>query len=718
MKGQHMIKPRTADLRLLLETGYRLLPLHAPFATRRDKKGNLRKAGKSPLDFAWTKKIYDSRKVVSRYGGINNIGIQLRDTDLILDVDVRHGGKEGLLKLRAACPDWKFEDSVRAVTGGGGLHIYLTKPADFKPVTTLPEFPGIEFKTKGTQIVAPGSVHPDTKKFYSWHTLSASLAEVQAAPKSLLKLIKRPPPPENTPDAGEISPEQLAKMLDYLKPEDFNTNDLWLPIMFACHQATGGEGRQEFIDWSTSDPAFTDRDIEIGARWDSCDPNEPGGITARTLYKELIAAECPMNLIPGNSPEDEFDDIDELDAPDDGEETESESDDECSEDAFEPLGQVDPESIPPRPWHVKGVLYEEKCYGLVGPGGAGKSVCSLILAVVMATGKPFGPWESIDGKPRKVLIVQGEDSRDELEMRLIAICKTMRIDRAQIKGRILIDKKQKDIRLVETNQKTGKRRTTNFWKRIRRAIQKLGIDCVMIDPFVKTHSGFNESDNADMQFVIEKIEELLAGLQCSLLMVHHTSKSGGADDANSIRGASAIANAFRGGHTFYPMTGAEHEKIKPPLPKERYVRITGVKQNYAEKFGARWFRLEIQNVNSMETAVGLQPVNFEISDATEDFNVEEDWPRYEDFLDRIQEGRPDGNRYTASNRGPEKARADALLKNEFGMTMKQARARLDSLIDTGILREGAYKPKTKNKNERHARQGLFVVEQSHSDDDL
>ena len=71
-------------------------------------------------------------------------------------------------------------------TGGGGLHLYLKKPADVLIAHTLKDYPGLEFKTKGRQVVGPGSIHPETGKTYD----VLVDAEVAAAPASLLELIK------------------------------------------------------------------------------------------------------------------------------------------------------------------------------------------------------------------------------------------------------------------------------------------------------------------------------------------------------------------------------------------------------------------------------------------------------------------------------------------------------------------------------------------------
>jgi hypothetical protein len=298
----------------------------------------------------------------------------------------------------------------------------------------------------------------------------------------------------------------------------------------------------------------------------------------------------------------------------------------------------------------------------------------------------------------------------------------MGVDRKRIAGRIVFYRKQKNIRLLEMNQRTGKRGKTKYWKKLHTAIRKLDIGCAIIDPMIKTHSGFDESNNADMQYVVEETEKLVAGTSCSLLLVHHTNKSGNADDASAIRGASAISNALRGGHTFYPMTGAEHGRIKPPLPKELYVRITGVKQNYAARIGARWLELVVSQVNDTDKSVGLRlcPPGFEktpeeafAEDGTT-FDIKGEWPHFERLMANIRDGLPGGVRYTGGMRGPRKGSLRGLLADEFGLTSNQAKMYMAALMGQEFLIEKEYRP-GKSSN-RHKVMGLFAADEVPEDD--
>jgi putative DNA primase/helicase len=106
---------------------------------------------------------------------------------LVLDVDPRHGGDEALRDLE----QWHgpLPQTVEALTGGGGQHIYFRCP-DGQASGKLAD--GIDLKANGGYIVAPPSVHPNGQR-YAWelsrHPDDVSLAD---PPPWLLALLTAP----------------------------------------------------------------------------------------------------------------------------------------------------------------------------------------------------------------------------------------------------------------------------------------------------------------------------------------------------------------------------------------------------------------------------------------------------------------------------------------------------------------------------------------------
>lgn len=264
---------------------FTLIPLHKPKDLMRLKGGKTKPVGKAPVHNNWTTREYNSEKV--RAAAIRdgrNIGVRLTEEQLVIDVDPRNGGADGFLSF---CADIGFDAQrfPRVVTGSGGFHVYMTKPADLLIRDTLEseDYNGVEFKSKGRQVVAAGSIHPNGKP-YLWDDQYPNIKDgLPPAPRKLLKAITRPPRGEGVTSGGQYSQEQIAEALSKLDVHEFNTNDKWFQLMQACHHATAGEGRSEFLDWSTSDPAYAADAYMIGKRWDSLHADKNDGVTYKTL---------------------------------------------------------------------------------------------------------------------------------------------------------------------------------------------------------------------------------------------------------------------------------------------------------------------------------------------------------------------------------------------------------------------------------------------------
>lgn len=310
------IQTDSSALTWYIDAGWQLIPLlHYQYFDQH--KGKRRERGKSPQDANWTTKHYNSAAQISHMDAGNNVGVRLRATDLVIDVDPRNF-KEGDDPFTRLCEDCNInpDDYPVVNTGSGGIHVYMTKPDEVSVRDSLPDYEGVEFKTIGRQVVSAGSIHPTTHKLYEWDLFSQKLSDVVGAPQVLINMIRRPDISAAT-GGGEHNQEELAKMLDVLDPENFRDHSDWLTLMQACHHATAGDGRSEFIEWSTRDPQYQNDGCIIGRRWDSlhADNNGSARITYRTLHKILRDA-GHENTIPRRSAEDDFEEVGPVDPED------------------------------------------------------------------------------------------------------------------------------------------------------------------------------------------------------------------------------------------------------------------------------------------------------------------------------------------------------------------------------------------------------------------
>jgi hypothetical protein len=265
--------------------GHEFIPLHGASDIGKDGK----RIGKQPLYNAWpTKAAMTLEAAVSHMQAGWNVGIRLRDTDLVIDVDPRNfeTGDDPVARL---WKDFALPGCPFVRTGGGGFHFYLRKPSDLEVVDKLAAYKGIEFKSKGRQVVAAGSIHPDTGRLYALDDdpIALLLSEAPEATTVLVDAIRRPISVASSGEPGEITPEKLARLLSVHNVFKYNgCHDAWLRIMMASHHGTNGEGVDEFVAWSLGDPDYADDEAVIRDKWNSL-AVKPDGVKLGTLLKAL-----------------------------------------------------------------------------------------------------------------------------------------------------------------------------------------------------------------------------------------------------------------------------------------------------------------------------------------------------------------------------------------------------------------------------------------------
>ena len=269
-----------------------LIPLHRWDATRTEK-GKTRKVGKAPMDQEWTTRPYDRSAVAEMVARGHNYGVRLKPCHLVVDVDPRNmpEGRDTFAELCEATgldPD----DYPRVETGGGGLHVYMAKPESVAAVDELEDvYPGIEFKSLGRQVVAAGSLHPDTLRHYRMAD-GVEMWELPPAPQALLDLVARPTSAltSRRPAEAVIDADRLQEMLDAMDPGDYGTNTEWEPLLMSVHDATGGDEEcgRIFDVWCSAGPGYCG---DVMNRWRSL----------RTDREHRRSVGTLMRLVEGNA---------------------------------------------------------------------------------------------------------------------------------------------------------------------------------------------------------------------------------------------------------------------------------------------------------------------------------------------------------------------------------------------------------------------------------
>lgn len=265
--------------------------------------------GKTPVAKGWLSSPALSLEAAkARMAAGKNVGVRLRDIDIVIDVDPRHfdNGDDPLARLVI---DFGLPDAPFVLTGGGGRHLYFRKPAGVEVAGKLAAYNGIDFKSKGGQVVAAGSIHPDTARPYLLDddVLRIELSEAPEATTALLDAIVKPNIEAHDSESGAIDEQRLAEWLGLIDVTDFKDELKWRELMMACHHATDGAGVDAFIDWSTADSDYAEHGEIIRRRWNSLEV-KPGAITARTLIAALPkeTRREATELLGRAAPEDDF----------------------------------------------------------------------------------------------------------------------------------------------------------------------------------------------------------------------------------------------------------------------------------------------------------------------------------------------------------------------------------------------------------------------------
>lgn len=253
---------------------------------------------KTPAHKGWRQKDYAQFDFLrwQRQGG--GIAIRLKDDQAVIDDDPRNhaDGDDPICRLSNAI-GLDLTTAPTVVTGSGGKHFYLRLPDGVRVKNgSLKDlgYPGIDVKTGGGFVVAPGSLHPENQRPY--RPLWCGRLDIPTAPDTLVALVRRPARTERPMRPGVLDPEELAELLAVVDPTAYGKGhyDRWVQFGAACNSACPG-GLVEFQEWAAGDPDYaTFEDDEVIERmWHSFDPDREGGASYRTLLAAVAEAGHP-----------------------------------------------------------------------------------------------------------------------------------------------------------------------------------------------------------------------------------------------------------------------------------------------------------------------------------------------------------------------------------------------------------------------------------------
>ena len=162
---------------------------------------------------------------------------------------------------------------------------------------------------------------------------------------------------------------------------------------------------------------------------------------------------------------------------------------------------TDPSAIAPREWLYGKYLIREFVSITSAPGGLGKSSLALVEAVAMATGLPL-----LGVKPFKQMNVaywNGEDPRDEIARRVVAVAKHYGIDQTALAERFFFGSGREMGLKLATMRDGSAVIAMPIASEVIDFLLRNEIDALLIDPFISCHS-VKENDNDAMDAVVKE----------------------------------------------------------------------------------------------------------------------------------------------------------------------------------------------------------------------
>ena len=256
-----------------------------------------------------------------------------------------------------------------------------------------------------------------------------------------------------------------------------------------------------------------------------------------------------------------------------------------------PTGFVwqDPSTIPPREWLYGRHLIRKQVSVTVAPGGVGKSSLTICEALAMASERELlGDWTA---KGLKVWIYNLEDTRDELERRIIGAMQHYGIKPEEVAGRLYVDTGRERSLCAAITTREGTQILKPVLDALAQEIAAREIDVLVIDPFVSSHQ-VGENDNGAIDLVAKEWARLADRCNCAIELVHHTRKTNGEEaTTESGRGASALLAAARSGRVLNKMSDVLKAKAGVQDDPATYFAITRDKANLAPAGKREWRRM-------------------------------------------------------------------------------------------------------------------------------
>jgi hypothetical protein len=258
--------------------------------------------------------------------------------------------------------------------------------------------------------------------------------------------------------------------------------------------------------------------------------------------------------------------------------------------------------MPPRQWLHGHYMIAGHMTMTAAPGGTGKSTAVMtelleIAAQKQVTGQRI--W-----RPVKVLYINGEDPKDEIERKIIATALHHQLDPKLIDENFVYysgrdfrsadDHSGSGLKLVVREDRDAVPSVPDI-EALRKVIEESGAEIVCIDPLSSFHD-INENDNSEVRSLMNVLRAIADDLKVSFHMVHHSVKEALGNRPmghEQARGASAFLDACRIVRTMRGLMKEENVRLGLDEKDRSVIKVTIGKGNLVPRGEGSWaFRMQ------------------------------------------------------------------------------------------------------------------------------
>ncbi|WP_271025304.1 bifunctional DNA primase/polymerase [Rhizobium sp. RCAM05973] len=485
-----------------------------------------------------------------------------------LDIDNKPGGANGFEWLaEMEAEHGQLPQTARVTSPNGGLHIYFKYVVGTRNRGALGA--GVDIRSEGGYVLAAGSVMHDGRS-YKWVDDTREIAD---APPWLLDLLLPKSAPAHTGYTASVNTNSAyvdaavdQELRDLSAVPMGNRNNALNDASFSLGTFVGAGALAE----SEARAMLQDVARGWGRDWTRCCKTIENGLkagiqnprhipeaqqdntrlvdisrmikrglekahTGSTQYPEYQAAVDAEAYISEESP-----------AGDDQPIAEADNDNEPPESPIVATAfkWIDPTTLPRREFAYGTHLIRKFVSVTVAPGGIGKTNLSIGESLAMASGRDL-----LGTKPPqrlKVWLFNSEDPRDELDRRIMATCLHYKLTSEDVEGHLFVDTgREQELVVAIEDKKTGLKYQEPIIEAVVSQIERHGIDVMIVDPFVSTHS-VNENDNGAIDKVAKLWAQIADHTNCAIDIVHHLRKVADREaTVEDARGAVSLIGAAR-----------------------------------------------------------------------------------------------------------------------------------------------------------------------------